>query len=109
MEKECIFKFKYDGCEHDKTDLQTNKTQTRVHTIINASRQYGDGLYDKLEKCLQENETLTVYYHKNCVSRYTSKTNIPSRPPLVALVEEKKLRRCYSTFNFKEQCLYCGG
>ena len=50
-----------------------------------------------------------IYFHRNCVFRYTSKSNIKwkktnedSHPPA------KKLRRS-AVFNFKFQCLFCAG
>lgn len=60
----------------------------------------------KLQELMAENEDLKIYYHKNCVSRYTSKSNLakyqrtaPDAPP------PQKLCQLSSAFEFKEHCL----
>ena len=67
-----------------------------------ASKTYGDDLHQNLEEqYLAKDESLILHYHKNCVSRYTSKSNLSKyqtkgceNPPT------KKLRRSHETFDF---------
>ena len=76
MEQGCVFKFRY-GTECDeKTSLSETTGVARIETIINASKVYGDTLHVELETQLAEKENLKINYHRNCVSRYTSKTNL---------------------------------
>ncbi|MPD06208.1 hypothetical protein E2C01_102002 [Portunus trituberculatus] len=77
MSEECIFKFKYgEKCEKETKGLQKNKGPNRIQSIVDASRKYGDNLHIKLQEQLTENPDLTISYHKNCASRYTSKSNL---------------------------------
>lgn len=110
MEGKCLFKFRYGSECNDSQPGQTNKGRARIDSIIKASKIYLDDLHVELEQNLRDNEQLTIHYHKNCVSRYTSSSNtsryakeLPvSKPPA------KKLRRSNSSFDFLSQCLYCG-
>ena len=110
MSEECVFKYKYTkDCAQDSKALQRNSGPERILTIIDASQKYGDDLHTKLQKQLSANSDLTIFYHKNCVSRYTSKSNlakyeqgnVQEEPP-------RKLRKSSVQFSFREHCLYCG-
>ena len=60
-----------------------------------------------LRKKLRDNDNTTIYYHKNCVSRYTSKTNlnhIAPQPHDHDPQSSKRLRHSFSLFDFKTQC-----
>jgi len=108
MEQGCVFKFRY-GTECDeKTSLSETTGVARIETIINASKVYGDTLHVELETQLAENENLKIYYHRNCVSRYTSKTNLAKYKNNEGAPPAKRLRRSSSVFDFKLHCLYCG-
>ena len=110
MEVKCLFKFRYGSECHDSQPYQTNKGRARIDSIIKASKIYSDDLHVELEQNLADNEQLTIHYHKNCVSRYTSSSNTSryakkfpdSKPPA------KKLRRSNSSFDFLSYCMYCG-
>ena len=112
MEEECVFRAIYGNeCAKQKTSLQKNSGPARVFAIIEASKHYGDELHERLEAKLKDDEHFTIAYHKNCVSRYTSKTNIKSRSSVQSeQVPQpmKKLRRSHSEFDFMKHCLYCG-
>ncbi len=111
MENECIFSFTYGNvCKQQKAALQQNKDSGRVKTIIEASKKYGDGLCQSLEDKLREDQNVKINYHKNCVSRYTSKTNIKCNLPdqTETTPSPKKLRTFYSEFDFRLHCFYCG-
>ena len=109
MDSNCIFKFRYGNECDDRLQCSQNVGSARLHTIIKSSKTYGDELHIDLEKQLTKNDNLKIHYHKNCVSRYTSKSNLAkyessdcgSQPP-------KKLRRSCVQFDFMNQCLYCG-
>ena len=109
MDESCIFKFRYGSECKDSSHLSQTSGSSRLDTIINASKVYGDELHVTLEKQRAEHPNLTVFYHKNCVSKYTSKSNLvkyqtsaENAPPA------KKLRRSSSEFEFMKHCLYCG-
>ncbi len=82
-----------------------------INSIISASDIYRDDKYNYLVAHLEKNPELKIYYHKACVSRYTSLTNLNPytrsasshlQPP------KKKLRRSHGSFDFMKHCLYCG-
>lgn len=103
-DQKCVFNFKYQ-CKPSL--CSKNRDRTRIDTIIYASKLYKDNLHEILEPQLAANPNLTIHYHKNCVSRYTSTSNYPkqvdsNKPP------KKKLRKSHTAFDFLEQCLYCG-
>ena len=110
MEVKCLFKFRYGSECDDSQPCSSNKGRARIDSIIKASKIYLDDLHVGLEQNLTDNEQLTIHYHKNCVSRYTSSSNTSrytkerpvSKPPA------KKLRRSNTSFDFFSQCLYCG-
>ena len=109
MDEACIFKFKYGNECNEKNACSQSSGTSRIQTIITASKAYGDGLHAKLEKLIAEKEDLIINYHKNCVSRYTSKSNLAKyQKNTLDAPPPKKLRHLSSTFEFKEHCLYCG-
>ena len=101
MEYKCIFKAKYDQeCKHSKKLIQ-NKDQSRINSIISASSIYGDDKYNYLVGQLDQNPELKIYYHKSCVSRYTSLSNLAIYKRNASNdvePEKKKLRRCHGSF-----------
>ena len=107
MEQRCIFESRYE-CD-EKTSLSTNTGTSRIETIISASKVYDDTLHKELQTKLDGNKNLKIFFHRNCVSRYTSKSNLiaynknetDSSPPV------KKLRKS-SAFDFRFHCLFCG-
>ena len=110
MSGECVFTFKYGkDCAQDSKGLQRNSGPERILAIIDASQKYEDDLHTKLQKQLSENPNLTIFYHKNCVSRYTSKSNL-AKYELQSVSEKppRKLQRSGVKFSFREHCLYCG-
>lgn len=110
MSEECAFKFRYgEECEKETKGLQKNKGPGRIQSIIDASRKYGDNLHIKLQEQLTENPDMTISYHKNCVSRYTSKSNLGKhRQQSTSEEPQRKLRKSSLQFNFRQHCLYCG-
>ena len=79
------------------------EVELQIDFIIHASKVYTDDLHMEPEQKLIDNEHLTVHYHKNCVSRYTSSSNIfryakdygvSNTPPA------KKLRLSHTSFDF---------
>ena len=70
-----MFKFSYGSeCDNSKP-CTSNKGQAQIDSIIKACKVYRDDLHVELEKQIEEDESLTVYFHRNCVSRYISSTN----------------------------------
>ena len=116
MEVEGYFFQERYGCSSrsDKSDLQT-AGPSRIKTIIESSKDYGDNIYKDLEISLKDEHTLGIglQCHKNCVSRYTSKTNRKhSKSSGDASSDEippKKLRCSDNVFNFRKHCLFCPG
>lgn len=111
MEEKCLFKFRYGSECDDSKRCSSNKGRARIESIINASKLYMDNLHVDLELKLAENEQLTIHYHKNCVSRYTSSSSNTSRytkEQPVSKPPAKKLRHSHTSFDFLSQCLYCG-
>ena len=112
MTEDCFFKAKYgQACEGQKDRrCSTNIDPSRIESIINASKVYDDGLCNELAEQLESNPNLTIYYHKNCVSRYTSKTNISRFQAIRKNSEDvpapKRLRHSDKVFDFRSSCLY---
>lgn len=111
----CIFNWKF-HCEGREYDL-TKAGPARIAKVIQFSKEYDDDLHDKLEENLARNPTLTIDCHRACVSTYTSKLHLsrqkkrqssendlgkPSQP------SKRQRRSQVPTFNFKENCLFCG-
>ena len=106
MDQNCIFQFKYD-CKHLGNCAQ-NKDSKRIENIIRASKIYKDDLHTTLEHQLSSNAELKVSYHRNCVSRYTSKTNYTYSLKKTDELPVKRLRKSLPQFDFLQHCLYCG-
>ena len=106
----CIFKDKYGEECDDECKLSTNLGSARIHSIIQASKVYGDGIHLQLAELLANEDNPTIHYHKNCVSRYVSSTNLKHKVETHEESSEspKKLRRSDKLFNFRKDCLYCG-
>ena len=66
----CLF-VQVDSCRHPIQPLSVG-TETRMSSIIDASKIRNDGLHLTIE----QNCSSAVYYHKNCVSAYTSKCHM---------------------------------
>ena len=103
-------KFRYGtDCDESK-HCSSNKGRARIDTIINASKLYMDDLHVGLLKQITDNDNCTIYYHKNCVSRYTSSSNTSkyTKDHPTNVTPANKLRRSHTSFNFFSRCLYCG-
>ena len=101
MDHRCIFKFRYGKDCDDAVPCTASQGQSRIQSIIQASKAYGDDLDQNLEEQLANDESLILHCHKNCVSKYTTKSNWSKyqtkgcgNPPT------KKLRRSHETFDF---------
>ena len=64
----CIFNELYGKDCDSQRDKCFTCGPARVESIINASEVYNDALFTNLST-----STNPIYYHKKCVSRYTSK------------------------------------
>ena len=111
MDGNCIFKSTYgERCDKD-SHISTTTGLAQIHSIINASKIYNDGLGQQLEAQLLLDPDFKVNYHKNCISKCMSKTNV-SRAAARQETDEgpsvKKLRHMSKPFDFKLNCLYCG-
>ena len=108
LESECYFQ----PCQSSKPLLTS--TTGRIHTIINCSKARQDGKAVELEARMEANEHFTIKFHKNCVSSYTSKTNIErikrrlEENPEVEQAPKRGRRSSITSFNFREHCLFCG-
>ena len=106
-----MFKFRYGSeCDNSKP-CSSNKGRARIDSIVKASKIYRDDLHVELEQQVEEDENLTVYFHRNCVSRYTSSSKTAKHTREHSNVNDhpvKKARRSQSSFDFFSQCLYCG-
>ena len=73
----CIFEFRYaDECRQvKKTGKKSKPGSDRIQSIINASSSYGDHLNAELQRQLDDNPDLIIYYHRHCVSRYVTPSN----------------------------------
>lgn len=88
--------------------MQSNQGADHLVKIIDASQHHGDRLSDILNQVLNNNPKLIMSYHKNCMLRFTRKSNIPQKRLVDDLVpERRKLQRFVELFNFLTQCLYC--
>ena len=111
---ECFFKEKYGIDCKSEDKLSQSRGPSRIQSIIAASKAYGDGLHLTLERQLATNEEISLSYHKNCVSRYTSRTNLAHHKKVTTDTDaqeqptKKRLRRSAEHFDFKKHCLYCG-
>jgi len=113
MSETCFFKTRYEGaCESQRANLSHNSGPDRIESIINASKIYEDGLCSELEcQFRNDRENTKIAYHKNCVSKYTSKTNLShqqNRKTEHNVPSTKRLRYSLELFDFNKNCLYCG-
>lgn len=112
MMAECFFKERYGKDCKEQEKLCQSKGPSRIQSIINASKTYGDDLHLRLEGEFAT-EDISLSYHKNCVSRYTSKTNLSHHQNVTADTQcqeqptKKRFRRSEEQFDFKHHCLYC--
>jgi len=111
MERCCIF------CKENGSKKEISVAGTdRIQTIIESSKRRSDALHKDLASRLLAEKHLEVLCHRDCVSTYTSKSDIKiHRKNLSALKgseetsAEKRLRRSRSTtFNFRQHCIFCG-
>ena len=96
-------------CDNSKP-CTSNKGQARIDSIIKASKVYRDDLHVELEQQIEVDENLIIYFHMNCVSRYTSLTNT-TRHTLDHSVNDppaNKFCRSQTSYDFFSWCLYCG-
>ena len=113
-QEKCFFQWKFQ-CEKKEQPL-TEAGAQRIENIIRCSRTYGDGVHEQLQDELDKNHELTIKCHRNCVSTYTSSSQLnrfskrqkkeqDTRPP-----SAKKTRKATMTsgFVFQEHCLFCG-
>ena len=107
---QCIFKFKY-GLEcPDLVRTQSSVGRARIDSILRASAIYKDDLCGRLNEELEKNKDLVIHYHKKCVSSYATISNTKWSEQKPRTVEpKKKVRRSLVPFDFKTQCIYCGG
>ena len=94
-----MFKFRYGTDCDDSKPCSSNKVRARIDTIINASKLYMDDLHVGLLKQIADNENCAIYYHKNCVSPYTSSSNTSKYTkdhPTNVTRATKKLRRSHT-------------
>ena len=112
IENECCFFNNLYECD-SKIPCISNVGPARLHSIINASKHYEDGLFLQLEQELDFNTNLTISYHKNCISRYTSKTHIEraisrkSKCKQDVVLPSKRFRSETPSFEFNKHCLFC--
>ena len=103
---ECLF-FQVDSCCHPIQPLSVG-TETRMSSIIDASKIRNDGLHLTIE----QNCSSAVHYHKNCVSTYTSKCHMKRLSHTIARSNspqpKRKCRSDLRNFDFNTQCLFCG-
>ena len=103
---ECLF-FQVDSCCHPIQPLYVG-TETRMSSIIDASKIRNDGLHLTIE----QNCSSAVHYHKNCVSTYTSKCHMKRMSHTIARSNspqpKRKCRADLRNFDFNTQCLFCG-
>ena len=108
MEEECYFQ----PCHSSKPLI--NARSDRIRTIIRASKARQDGKAADLKPRSEAEEQLVIRCHKNCVSSYTSKTNVQRVLKQSgghideALASKQRHRSDTPTFNFMEHCLFCG-
>ena len=77
MGDQCFFAERYGkDCESEKEACSNNRDPSRIKNIIEASNIYGYGLCKELVEQFALDQNRTIAYHKNCVSKYNSKTNL---------------------------------
>ena len=107
---ECFFKEKYGKDCKPQEKLCHSKGPSRIQSIIAASKTYRDDLHLRLEREFATGNDISLSYHKNCVSRYTSKTNLVHHQKAATDTQgqeqptKKRLRRSEEQFDFKNHC-----
>ena len=114
LESRCFFSKLYSCSE------KTSLSQTSIQRVIQASKQYEDGLHLELEQ-QQEQGIKNIPVHRKCVDKYCHKKSIER-----AIHERCKHFRSLSegedfmskpnrtrqseslTFSFLQHCLFCG-
>ena len=87
----------------DKFGGGSSYIDVSVERLVQASKYRGDGLHEQLKGYE------TVYWHRNCISTYTSKTHMffknvdPKLEPT-----KKRSRRSEEIVSFRKHCLFCG-
>uniref|UniRef100_UPI00358F791D uncharacterized protein isoform X1 n=1 Tax=Myxine glutinosa TaxID=7769 RepID=UPI00358F791D len=116
MDEGRVFKSRYGEACDSKSPCVTNSGPARIQSIIQAGRIYKDNLWQGLDSQLAANPSLSIQYHKNCVSKYTSKSNLAtilrrastSTENTTETVPAAKRLCCSSApFDFLQHCLYC--
>jgi len=109
---ECILAEIY-GCHKSEKELKCVGVD-RIKSIIQASKRRQDTLHIALEKQLQDDPSLLLQCHRDCVSTYTSSWHISrhlKRTVATTSCETpvKRTRRYDAVkFDFRQNCLYCG-
>lgn len=76
MDEACIFKLQYWEEYDDCIKTSYKHGNSHIHSIMKASRTDRNVLCTQLEQQLADNEELTMHFHKNCLSRHASITNL---------------------------------
>jgi len=110
MERCCIC------CKENGSKKELSVAGTdRIQTIIESSKRRSDAVHEDLSSRLLAEKHLEVPCHRDCVSTYTSKSDINRHLNKLSALKgyeetsaEKRLRRSGSTtFNFRQHCLFC--
>ena len=110
----CYFEFMFDcGLSTNEIIPLYNK---RIQNVILKSRTvYKDNKHLELQEKLDKDPNLTLYSHKNCISRYTSSEMISrfKRKAHQADLPMQPLKRTRSSkhetaFEFNLHCIFCG-
>ena len=110
MAEECIFKSVLGKCPAKQKLSKSQPDGARLHSIIDASIRYGDSLHGYLQRQMELDKNLQVYYHKHCISTYL--ICAPSGSQLLEPADYPPAKRTKRSdvpaFKFKEHCIYCG-
>ena len=68
---ECFLSFKFD-CGHRKKVTLSKGGRDRIQSMIDSSKDYGDGKHVELQQILDTSQNPTVLYHRDCASTYCS-------------------------------------
>ena len=108
MARQCFFKNIYKEACPDKVECSENEDSRRVWRITTASKAYADELHIQLETNISANPNLKLNFHKNCVSKYTTKSNYKSHMKDNGNKDHPSKRLHTSeSFDFLTECLYC--
>ena len=111
VEEKCFFNALYSCSE------KTSLSQTSIQRVIQASKQYEDGLHIELEQqqqlgiesILVHRKCVDKYCHKKCIQRAVYERckrtsegeNLTSKP-------KRTKRSNNATFSFLQHCFFCG-